>query len=184
MMKAEDIEERLGGRLHADDVREIVAWAMECDANRCRLWEWAHSADERTGMNALWCMSYLPRTEAARLQLLQQELIDMVLEESNVSKKRILLQLLREQSYDAEDVRADFLDFCLSKINSACEPYAIRAFAVYCAFNMCRHYPELLAELECELDMLATQQLNPGLKAALRITRAKIDRIPGRAGSA
>jgi len=101
-------------------------------------------------------------------------MIDMLLVETDTSKKRMLLQLLREQEYDADNIRTEFLDYCMSKINSECEPYAIRCFSIYAAYKMCRHFPELLAELEEYLAMMQKQPLSPGLKSALRHTKAKI----------
>ena len=61
--------------------------------------------------------------------------------------------------------------------HSDCEPYAVRCFSMYTAFKMCRHFPELIAELEQHLDMMRFQTLSPGLASALRQTKAKISRI-------
>lgn len=83
-------------------------------------------------------------------------------------------ELLREQEYEAEDVRADLLDYCLSKINSECEPYAVRCFCIYTAFKLCRHFPELITELEQHLELMEFQTLSPGLKCALNHTKSKI----------
>ncbi len=92
----------------------------------------------------------------------------------------MLLQLLREQAYNSDTLRSDFLDYCLAKINSECEPYAIRAFSIYCAFKMCRYYPELIAELEEYLTLLATQSLSPGMKSAMTTTRRNIAILKGK----
>lgn len=83
--------------------------------------------------------------------------------------KRILLHMLRQHSFEPDAIRTDFLDWCLEKINSECEPYAVRAFCIYLSFKMCRHYPELISELYGHLDML-TQTLTPGLSCARRKT--------------
>lgn len=89
----------------------------------------------------------------------------------------MLLQLLREQEYDADDIRTDFLDYCMSKINSECEPYAVRCFNIYAAYKMSRHFPELLSELEEHLDMMRYQTLSPGLKSAFHQTKTKIAKL-------
>lgn len=130
-----------------------------------------------TSVNAIWAMTHLPETNAEWLASLRNDMIDMLLVETDTGKKRMLLQLLRDQEYDADDIRTDFLDYCMSKINSECEPYAIRCFSIYVAYKMCRHFPELLAELEEHLDMMQYQPLSPGLKSALRQTRSKIKRL-------
>ncbi|MDE6498582.1 MAG: hypothetical protein K2L21_07980, partial [Muribaculaceae bacterium] len=88
--------------------------------------------------------------------------------------------LLREQEYDPECLPTELLDYCLSKINAECEPYAVRCFSIYTAFKICRHYPELLAELSSYLDLLSTQALSPGLQCALRHTRRHIEKYQGK----
>lgn len=60
-------------------------------------------------------MTHLPASEAEWLHSLQDELIDMLLAETDTGKKRMLLQLLKVQDYAPDDIRTDFLDFCMSK---------------------------------------------------------------------
>lgn len=170
--EADHVQSELTRRLHKPDVLRIAAWATESTANRDAMWTLSSSADRRVAANALWCMTHLRGPHCAWLQTKQHELIDRALTETEVSKKRMLLQLLREQEYHEEDLRIDFLDFCLSKINSECEPYAIRSFSIYIAHKMCSLFPELMAELNDRLDMLACQQLSPGLRCAFRKCRS------------
>lgn len=158
-------------------VRAVVAWTLEDMPNREELWLLANSDDRRVSVNALWVMTHFPECEQDWLQSHQNDFADMLLIETDTSKRRLLLQLLKTQDFDSETLRSDLLDFCLSKINAECEPYAVRCFSLYVAFRMCRHYPELIAELEQYLDLLSTQQLSPGLRSALRQTRTKIARL-------
>lgn len=167
------IESILSQRINLPEIHRLVSWAAD-DDKRDRLLELAHSTDTRTSVNALWTISHFPSRENMWLQSHQDDFIDMLLTETVTAKKRILLQILKVQDFDGDNIRTDFLDFCLSKINSECEPYAIRAFSIYCAFRMCRHYPELLAELQEHLDMLSLQPLSPGLRSALRQTKTHI----------
>lgn len=167
----------LSGKINLPEVRQTALWAAGSADNLGRLWQMAQSADRRTAVNALWVMTHLPESEAGWLASLQDEMIDRLLAETDTAKRRLLLHLLREQEYDPENLRTDFLDFCLSKINSEHESYAIRCFSIYAAFKMCRHYPELLAELSVHLDMMSLQPLSPGLKSALRQTRKKISAL-------
>lgn len=166
----------LGLRINLPEIERIVNWALNDTGNIEVLFDLAKSHDERTAANAIWCLTHLQKSDGAWLQNKQDELIDMLLAESHTGRRRMLLQILRRQSYDKTNFRTDFLDYCLSKINAGCEPYAIRCFCIYCAFNMCRLYPELLAELECHLEMLSSQSLSPGLASALKTTRKKIAR--------
>lgn len=173
-MMAEDMKSLLSGKINIPEIRMAASWVAATPENRASLWSLAHNCDRRTSANALWVMTHLPASEAEWLHSLQDELIDMLLRETDTGKKRMLLQLLKVQDYEPDNIRTDFLDFCMSKINSECEAYAVRCFSIYTAFRMCRHFPELIAELEQHLDMMSSQSLSPGLKSALRHIRAKI----------
>ncbi len=164
-------------KINLPQIKSVVSWASGSQDNLTMLWHFVRSDDRRTSVNALWVMTHLPETDAEWLLSLRDEMIDMLLTEMGTSKKRMLLQLLREQEYDAYDIRTDFLDYCMSKINSECEPYAVRCFSIYTAFKMCRHFPELLAELDEHLDMMRYQTLSPGLRSALRQTKSKINKL-------
>lgn len=171
------IESKLSGRINKPDIKSIVRWAIQSESNRNRLYQLTLSDDDRTAVNALWCISHFPKNETQWLQALQSDLISRLLIEKNMSKKRIMLQLLRDQSYEKGTIFPPFLDYCLSKINSECESYSVRCFSIHCAFKMCRFYPELIEELHEYLRMLSSSNLSPGLRSAMRTTLKKIDRL-------
>lgn len=156
----------LTGRIGKADMIRIGQWCKDNTDIRDYLWEVAQSTDGKVSRNALWCMTVLMKTEAEWLRSLHHILIDRLLAETDTSKRRIYLQLLRAQKYHAGDCRMDLLDWCLSKINSETEPYAVRAFSIYIAYKQCRHYPEAMRELAQHLEMLQWQELSPGLKCA------------------
>ena len=170
------IESILSQRINLPQIKLIAAWAAEKPGNRDELWELLYSPERQISVNALWALTRLPKSEYEWLLSKQNEIIDILLKETDTSKKRMLLHILREQEYDPESLRTDFLDLCLTNINSESEPYAIRAFSIYAAFKMCRHYPELLAELQQHLSMLTLQTLSPGLISARRATLTAIKR--------
>lgn len=172
-----NIEELLSKRIYMPEIENVVSWASGSRESIAMLWTLSRSKDRMTSVNAIWAMTHLPASDAECLMSLRNEMIDMLLAETDTGKKRMLLQLLRDQEYDADDIRTDFLDYCMSKINSECEPYAIRCFSIYVAYKMCRHFPELLAELEEHLDMMQYQPLSPGLKSALQQTKSKIKKL-------
>lgn len=169
-----NIEELLSKRINMPDINNVVSWSCESEENTYKLWRLVRSEDRTTSVNALWAMSHLPKIYATKLLSLRNEMIDMLLTETDIAKKRILLQILREMEYASNEIRTDFLDYCMSKINSECEPYAIRCFSMYVAYKMCIHFPELIAELEGHLNIMQYQALSPGLKSALRQTKSKI----------
>lgn len=170
----ERIEVLLCGRLSRKEINTVVSWCKEYTANRERLIGVAFSDDKIKSANALWCITHLRHHNSEWLLSLQDQLIDRVMIETTVSKKRMLLQLLREQEFSPESVRPDFLDFCFTKINSESEPYAIRCFCIYISYKLCMHYPELLNELKDRLEMLSLQDLSPGLKCARRKVSERI----------
>lgn len=172
-----DLEKLLSQRINMPQIRSVVSWVSGSQRNLSQLWRLAGSDDRLTSVNALWVMTHLPAADSEWLQSLRDSLTDMLLGESDTSKKRMLLQLLKHRKYEPEDVRTDLLDYCMSKINSECEPYAIKAFCIYTAYKLCRHYPELMAELEQHLDMMQYQTLSPGLKSAFRKTKSDIAKL-------
>ncbi len=156
--------------MNLPETKRLAALATGKHENLDLLWKMVHSGERETSINALWAITHLIKSDSAWLQSLQNEIIDMLLAETDPSQKRMLLQLLRDQQYRSDSIRTDFLDFCLSKINSESEPYAVRAYCIYTAFKLCRPYPELLAELQEHLSMLSLQTLSPGLECARRKT--------------
>lgn len=178
----DEIARFLSGKINLPDIREVNRWADTHEDNLKYLFSLAGLTDSRSGVNALWSLTHMMDTHSEWMQSHQDEFIDMLLTEKHVGRRRMLLQLLRHQHYAPDAIRTDFLDYCLLRINSECEPYAIRCFSMYCAFEMCKFYPELLAELSGRLDMLSQQSLSPGLASALLTTRKNMRRHM-RAGS-
>ena len=172
-----NIGELLSQKINLPQIKSVVSWASGSRENLAMLWCFARSDDRQTSMNAIWGMTHLPETDVKCLVPLRNEMIDMLLAETDTDKKRMLLHLLREQEYAVGDIRTDFLDYCMSKINSECESYAVRGYCIYAAYKMSRHFPELLSELEEHLDMMQYQPLSPGLKSALRQTKSKIAKL-------
>lgn len=156
------------------DIHDVVEWASTDAGNRDTLLSLAMSGTRRPNNNALWCITHLPDSDASWLREKQDIFIDRLLTENDTARKRMFLQLLRDQEFEPESIRTDFLDYCLARINAECEPYAVRCFCLYTAYNMCRHYPELIAELQSRLDMLSMQSLSAGLKCACRKISCKI----------
>lgn len=172
-----NIRETLAARIGKNEIRRLADLASESDVQRNILWACALSDNRRISVNALWVMTHLPDHCNDWLRVLRDPLTDMLLATDDVAKKRNILQLLRRQDYSADEIRGDLLDYCLTKIAAESEPYAIRAFSIYLAFKMCCHYPELISELELLLDMIIGYPLSPGLKCAVRRTKAEIQRL-------
>ncbi len=154
--------------------KSAVKCATSSSARREDLPALIESTDRRTGINTLWRLTRLSAKDSEWLQSMRDYFIDLLLHETDPTKKRLLMQLLRRRRYYKKDIRPDFLDFCLSKINAESEPYAIRSYCIYCAWEMCRYFPELRAELAELLNMLSARELPPGLRCAAKKVLANI----------
>ncbi len=158
----------LENRINKKEIEMIVDWTSKSNSNRETLLSLAFGGDEKVSSNALWCLTHLRKSNAEWLQSLQNFFIDALLKEKNTARKRMLLQLLREQHYSKDDIRTDFLDFCMERINSECEPYVIRCFSLYISAKLCKFYPELLSELNERVSLLSREPLSPGLRCAIK----------------
>ena len=173
-----DLEVQLKEKLGISEIKRLADRAAESKMSREALYEMLDSKDRRVSVNSHWIMTHMPESGREWLCSLQPELIKRLLKEDDIAKKRMLLQLLREQEFDAEKEEVvELLDFCLSKINSECEPYAIRCFSIYTAFKICRPYKELIKELDSHLEMMKLQSLSAGLRSALRQTKIRISKL-------
>lgn len=179
MMTLEELRKRLSGRLHAADISELCRMAQDeaGDEMKAGLLGFAGDEDRRVASNALWTFSYFDAPARRWLQTRQAELTDMALTAPDVTSRRLLLTLLEHQTFEAEALRTDFLNACLSRLVSDTEPVAIRSLSMKIAYKMCRHYPELLEELRMSIDMTAS---SPTDSAGLRSCRRKILRLIGR----
>lgn len=165
-----NLADRLSRRLNMPEIKRICD---ECrndsrdDTMKAGLFALIDSADDRVGFNALWVLTHFSVKESEWLQARRNQLIDMLLSMSHVGKRRLILTLLDRMPCGIDDIRTDYLDFCLRRINSA-EPYGIRALCLRQAFAQCRYYPELMEELKIEIADMSRGELSPGLRITLR----------------
>lgn len=171
-------ETTLKERLNRRDILDLCAACRNepDDGLKSELYSCIFHADDRVGYNALWVFTHFPQADIEWLVPKRNELVDMVLTTSHTGRRRLMLALLERLPVGRDDVRSDYLDFCLSKINSQ-EPYGIRALCIRQAFAQCRFYPELMAELKNEIELMEQGTLSPGLAAARRIIRQRISAL-------
>lgn len=174
-----DIREKLIGRLSMNDIYEMcyLIQSEENDDMNERLYQLTLDADNRVSSNALWIFTHFDLCNNEWICVKHDDLINRVMAEDNNTRKRLMLNLLSRQPFDKERLRADFIDFCIGKITACAQPYAIRALCMKLAYEQCRHYPELLAELETALDMLSQEQLSPGMASTKRNITKKIKKV-------
>ena len=129
---------QLNHRLSQSDIHELCALTQGERNNSLKeqLYQLTLDADRRVATNALWVFTHFALADNEWLYAKHDQLIDRCLNEKDATKLRLMLNLLLRQPFDEEDIRTDFIDFCLMKLTDPKSPYAIRAqciFATLCA---------------------------------------------------
>lgn len=123
--------------------------------------------NERVAYNSLWILTHFPSSGLRRIFPCRDRLVDLLLRCDHTGRRRLLLSLLNRLPAEITDVRTDYLDWCMAKINSS-EPYGIRALCVREAYAQCRFFPELIAELGFILEMAKDCNQSPGLRCVVK----------------
>ena len=93
----------------------------------------------------------------------------------NSSVRRLSLNIVERLSMTADDLRFDFLDFCLDRMVSIEEFLGIQAVCMKLAFRMYQVYPELADELQRTLEAMEIDYYKPAVKGVRkRILSGKI----------
>ena len=168
------IEENLNQRLHKNDIDRLCR-ELDSDHGKSQLLALALNGNECVAMNALWVFTHFNTHNRAWLEPHRGELINRLLNSSNESHKRLILNLLERMTWTPSNIDSSLLDYCFSQINSNA-PYAIRAFCLKLAYRQCRHYPALLSELILIIELMQQNDLPPGIRSARRNVLAQIAR--------
>lgn len=171
------MRQKLSHKLALSDILHIslLMQGKENDSRKEELYRLTFDKDERVAVNALWVFTHFDSINNEWLYTKHDDLIDRVLIEPTVTKRRLMLTLLLRQPFEEDSLRSDFIDFCVSKITACAQPYAIRALCIKLAYGQMKYYPELIAELKLSLDMLEQEALSPGLMSAKRQIMKKIN---------
>jgi hypothetical protein len=82
----------------------------------------------------------------------------------NSSVRRLTLNVIYRLKMDEEDLRTDFLDFCLEHMADVEEFPGIQSICLKLAFRMCQFYPELMDELKRTLEAMEIDYYKPAVK--------------------
>ena len=167
---------QLNHRLSQSDIHELCALTQgeHNDNLKEELYQLTLDADRRVATNALWVFTHFSAVDMEWLYAKHDHLIDRCLKEENATKLRLMLNLLLRQPYTEEDIRTDFIDYCLMRLTDPKSPYAVRAQCIKLAYVQMRYWPELLNELRQTLEMIACEPLSPGLRSAWRQVMKKL----------
>lgn len=172
------MRKKLQGKIGLNDIHEIclMTQGKENDHRKEELYQLTFDEDDRVAFNALHALSHFDLANNEWLYGKHDDLINRVMKEEHVGKRRLMLNLLLRQPFEEESLRSDFIDFCIAKITACAQPYAIRAYCIKLAYEQMKYYPELLEELKMALDILEQEALSPGLASAKRQIMKKIKR--------
>lgn len=166
----------LSHRLSMDGINEIclLVQGEQNHSLKEQLYQLTLDNDRRVAVNALWVFTHFAVVDNEWLYAKHDQLIDRCLKEQDATKLRLMLNLLLRQPYTEEDIRTDFIDFCLMRLADPKSPYAIRAQCIKLAYEQMRYWPELLNELRQTLNMISCEPLSPGLRSAWRQVMKKL----------
>ena len=120
--------------------------------------------DYRVARSALWGLTKATDKELSELQVMLNELIDQAMQTENSSVRRLTLNIIERLKMTEDDLRTDFLDFCLEHMASIEEFPGIQTLCMKLAFRMCSFYPELMGELKRTLEAMEIDYYKPAVK--------------------
>ena len=166
----------LSHRLSMDGINDIclLVQGEQKHSLKEQLYQLTLDNDRRVATNALWVFTHFFAADNEWLYAKHNQLIDRCLKEEDATKLRLMLNLLLRQPYTEEDIRTDFIDYCLMRLTDPKSPYAIRAQCIKLAYEQMRYWPELLNELRQTLNMISCEPLSPGLRSAWRQVMKKL----------
>ena len=166
----------LSHRLSMDGINDIclLVQGEQNHSLKEQLYQLTLDNDRRGATIALWVFTHFALADNEWLYAKHDQLIDRCLNEKDATKLRLMLNLLLRQPYTEEDIRTDFIDYCLMRLTDPKSPYAVRAQCIKLAYEQMRYWPELLNELRQTLEMISCEPLSPGLRSAWRQVMKKL----------
>ncbi len=125
--------------------------------------------DYRLAQRAGWPLSYVCIAEPALVKPYYGQLLQKLNEPGHhPAIQRNILRMLQETDIP-EKYQGPLVDSCFRFIKSETHPPAIRAFAITCAANICRHYAELRQELLITLGELNQYPQPPAIMSRIKL---------------
>ena len=127
--------------------------------------QFMHNEDYQVARNALWGLTKATDKELSQLQIILDDLINLAMQTGNSSVRRLSLNLIERLKMEEEDLRTDFLDFCLEHMSSIEEYPGIQSLCMKLAFRICKFYPELMDELKRTIEGMEIDYYKPAVKS-------------------
>ena len=132
--------------------------------------QYAFDADYRVARSALWGLTKASDKELSQLQVLLDELIDQAMHTENSSVRRLTLSIIERLDLAEDNLRTDFLDFCMEHMVAGDELPGAQTLCMKLACRMCSFFPELMEEFIRIVDTMEIAYYKPAVKGL----RAKI----------
>ena len=137
--------------------------------------QYAFSEDYRVARSALWGLTKASKEDLSQLQVILNEIIDQAMQTANSSVRRLSLNIVERLEISEDNLRTDFLDFCLEHMMDVKEFPGIQSVCMKLAFRMCKFYPELMDELKRTLEAMEIDYYKPAVKCVRnRILNGKL----------
>ena len=122
------------------------------------------SPEHRVARNALWVLTKASDEELSQLQGMLHELTALAMQTGDSAVRRLSLNIVLRLKMEEDDLRTDFLDFCLEHMADVRELPGIQSLCLKLAFRMCQFYPELMEELKRTLEAMEMDYYTPAIK--------------------
>ena len=132
--------------------------------------QYVFESDYRVARSALWGLTKSSDKELSQLQVILNELIEQSMHTDNSSIRRLTLNIIDRLELTEDNLRTDFLDFCLDHMVAGDELPGIQTLCMKLAYRMCNFYPELKEEFKRILEAMEISYY----KSAVKGLRAKI----------
>ena len=126
--------------------------------------QYAFDADYRVARSALWGLTKASDKELSQLQVLLDELIDQAMHTENSSVRRLTLNIIERLKLTEDDLRTDFLDFCMEHMVAGDEFPGVQTLCMKLACRMCNFYSELKEEFMRVVDAMEIAYYKPAIK--------------------
>ena len=114
--------------------------------------------------NALWVLTKASDEELSQLQGMLHELTALAMRTGDSAVRRLSLNIVLRLKMEEDDLRTDFLDFCLEHMADVREFPGVQSLCLKLAFRMCQFYPELTEELKRTLEAMEMDYYTPAIK--------------------
>lgn len=169
------IEEKLRQTFSEGGAQEIYQDVKASDDFLGFAHRYAFSQDYLVARSALWGLTKASKAELSQLQEILDKFIDQAMQTDNSSVRRLSLNIVERLEMNEEDLRTDFLDFCLDHMIDVEEFPGIQSVCMKLAFRMCKFYPELMDELKRTLETMEIDYYKPAVKCVRnRILNGKL----------